>query len=335
MKKTWLLALFCVVIAFSAPMVRTVVANDDDGDHINDEIEEAERRELRIESENGSVIVESESENKTVENEFEIKFSTEEGIRLDLGFSSETDATEFELEVKVLFYQLVEFVDQNGDGVPSAGEEVQTIDLTAKAYSSPTVTQITSKDDEPGYKFESHIINEAFVFQIIAEIFPTYVLVNDTIVKPMEMKITIVIKGFPYKESGSLALMIKATSEKEIEREDGDVEEEIEVKSATAEGYFSWTKEVWVDSVSEEVKSSVVSTEKGKLIALSYPNGKEIVHDPKLGVSLLTGTAGLPWIYMAAGAAIIAFVVAIGIKVFRPKMLDLGSLRVYLTKGEP
>jgi hypothetical protein len=316
-------------------MVRTVAANDDDGDYIDDEIEEAEKRELKIESENGSVTVESKSENKTVENEFEIKFSTEEGIRLDLGFSSETNATEFELEVKVLFYQLVEFVDQNGDGVPSAGEEVQTMDLTAKAYSSSTVTQITSKDGESGYKFESHIMNEAFVFQIIAEIFPTYALVNDTIVKPMEMKITIVIKDFPYEESGALALMIKATSEMEIEREYGDVEEEIEVKSATAEGYFSWSKEVWVDSVSKEVKSSVVNTEKGKLIALSYPNGKDIVHDPKLGVSLVSSVAGLPWIYMVVGAAIIALAVAIGIKVFRPKMLDLASLRVYLTKGEP
>jgi len=327
MKKTWLLVLLCVVIAFSAPMVRTVVANDDDnGDHIDDE-----KRELIIEREEDSVTVESEFENRTVENEYQIKFSTEEGIHLDLGFSSEINATEFELEIKVLFLELVEFVDKNGDGVPSAGEEVQTIDLTSKAYSSPTVTQITSNDGKSGYEFESHLTGEAYAFQIIAEIFPTYAVVNDATVKPTEMKITIIIKDFAYEDGGSLALLVKATSEKEMEEETDGVEKEVEVKSATAEGYFSWSTEALVDGVSKEVKSSVTNTEKGKLITLSYPNGKEIVHDPKLGVSLLSGLAGLPWVYIAAGAAIIALAVAVGIRLLRPKMPGLASFRAYPT----
>ena len=53
MKKTWLLVLLCVTIAFSAPLVRMVAAN-----------EEAEERELKIESENGQVKVDSQSENQ-------------------------------------------------------------------------------------------------------------------------------------------------------------------------------------------------------------------------------------------------------------------------------
>lgn len=337
--KKWLLAFLCMSIILSTVAVRAVSASDDEPQVPNDdyeieeddEIEELEEREFEIEDDDGFVAIESSFKNYTMENEFEITLSTHEGLRLALDFSAEVNSTEFELEADVLFVNLVEFVDQNGDGILTDGEEVQTMDLTTKTYSAPAVTQTESTDGISGYRFEAHTLNETFLFQIIAEIYPKEANVNDTIVKPTETKVTIVIEDFPYKENGSLSLLVKATSEAEMEEDDLNGEEEVEVRSENAEGYFSWSKEVFVDGVSREVESSVMSTEDGKLISLNYPNGMEIVHDPKLGISLLSTMISLPWIYIVAGAAIVALVVVASIRVFRPKMPGMASLKAYFS----
>ena len=235
--------------------------------------------------------------------------------------------------MKVLFQKLVEFIDQNGDGVFNSGEEVQTADLTTMHYSSPTVTARTSEDGQSGYRLESQTVDEPFIFQIIADVFPTKAIVDGAAVKPSETKITIVIKDFPYQEGGSLALLIKAASETEMKEEDHESEREIEVNSATAQGYFSWAKEAVVDGATSKVNSSVVSTDGGKLVALSYPNGNDIVHDPKLGFNLLSIPASLPWLYIAAGAALMTVAVFVAIKTYRPRLQGLSSLGVRLFKG--
>jgi len=320
MKKMWLIALLLLVMLCAAPIVGIAAANDDDGDDVDDKTEEAEERELHIEVSDSQAKVESEFENEKMENEFEIDFSTDEGIVLDLKYSSEVNATEYELELEVEFLRLMEFVDQNGDGVLSEGEAVQTINLTELEYSSPTVTQITSADGEAGYKLESHLVGQTFDFQIIAYVFPKYAVINDTTVNPTEMKITIAIKNFPYQEDGALALLIEATSEMEMERESMNDEEDIEIESDTATGYFSWSNEATVDGVPRPVNSTVMKTEEGSLIALNYPHGTEIVHDPKLGVVILPAVAEFPWLYIIAGAAIIALVVAVAIRMSRPRI---------------
>jgi len=320
MKKMRLIALLLLVMLCAAPIVGIAAADDYDGDDVDDKVEETEERELHIEVPNGRAEVESEIENKEMENAFKIDFSTDEGIVLDLEYSSEVNATEYELDLKVEFLRLVEFMDQNGDEVLSEGESVQTIDLTELEYSSPNVTQITSADGEAGYELESHSVGQIFVFQIIAYMFPKYAVINDTTVNPTEMKITIVIENFPYQEGGALALMIKATSEMEMERESMNDEEDIEIKSDTATGYFSWSNETSVDNVTRPVNSTVTETEEGSLIVLNYPHGTEIVHDPKLGVSILPAAPGFPWLYIIVGAAIIALVVAVAIRMSRPRI---------------
>lgn len=318
MKKQHALALLCISLILATMIVNVVFAEEEQTER--DEVEQWDERNLAVESEDFSVNVQSSFENGTMENQYDMQFSTTGGIQLKLGFSSEINSTEFELDVKVLFKSLVEYIDQNKDGVLSNGEAVQTIDLTTGQYATPTVTETTSADGKSGYRLESHILNENFTFQIIAVVFPTQAVVDGGAVKPSEAKVTIVVKDFPYQQNGSLALLIKAVSETEIEQEDHESEGEIEVNTQTAQGYFSWAKEAMVDGISSQVNSSVTATDEGKLITLNYANGKEIVHDPKLGFNLLAAVPNLPWLYVAAGAALVTVAVFVAIKVFRPKM---------------
>jgi len=307
-KTSILVALYLALTVSALFLTKPVASSDDDGDSVDDSIEDENERELRIEVESQRARVKSEFENQTVENEFDFTLSIEQGIRLKLEFSREVNATEFELEVSVRFRQLVEFVDQNGDGLPSPGETVQTVDLTTKTFSTPTVTPQTSEDGESGSRVETHLVGEAFTFQVTALVFPSFAVVNDTIIKPTETKITIVLKDFPFQQNGSVALIAKAESEKEIEQKATGVEKEVKVEAQGVEGFFSWSNQAMVDGVSKEVKSSINPEDDDMQITLSYPNGKQIVHDPKLGVNITTGgqTGILPTTYIYASVGIAA-----------------------------
>jgi len=74
----------------------------------------------------------------------------------------------------------------------------------------------------------------------------------------------------------------------EIEEESETKESEIKVKSETAEGYFSWENRALVDGATKPVNSSLTKEEERVLINLCYPRGTSIIHDPKLGVGILT-----------------------------------------------
>lgn len=319
-----MLTVALLVLVLTLPTI--AVAHDEDGDHIEDEVEQEMERQLKITTETNTAKVKSEFENQTVENEFQVKLRTDGGVRIDFSFGTEINTTETELEVNVRFRQLIEFVDNNGDGLPNGYENVQTIDLTNKAFSSPTVTQITSTDDETGYKLETHIQGQTYVFQVIVETFPTFAVVNNTLIAPTESKITIAIKDFPYQQNGSLALTAKIESEKEIEEKTNGDEKELEIKSANATGFFSWNNTAQIDGISKQVKSNT-ATDNGRLVTLAYPNGQNIVHDPKIGITLSPVSSGSGLfgpglqVYLIVAIVLAALIIGIGTWMLRARKL--------------
>lgn len=264
---------------------------DDDEDGVEDDTESREERELKIETSERTAKVESEIETEYMENKLEIHFKAEEGISIELKYENETETQEeeieAELELEVRFLTMVEYIDNDQSGSLTEGDTtVQTVNLAKLEYSRPEVTAITSADNEPGYRFESVGTLNNFRFNITAVIFSTYALVDGAMVSPTETKITINITDFPFQNNTSaIALQINAVSEMEIEKETETTESEIEIKSENATGYFSWENWAIVDGV-KAVNHSFTSYEEGTLINLCYPQGKSIIHDPKLGVGI-------------------------------------------------
>ncbi len=265
---------------------------DDDRDGVDDEKESQEKRKLEIEVSERSAKVESEFETEEVENELEIEFEAKEGVTIELKYKNETEAedeeVEAELELKVFFTEVVEYVDVDGDGALTEGDEiVQVIDLEELKYTTPEVTTIQSVDGEEGYKFELTGVKDGFGFNVTAVLFSTYALVDDTLVSPTESKITLGFEGFPFiNETSRLALRVSAVSEMEVERETEEEETEVKVKSKVAEGYFNWESWAWVDGAKETVTDSMTGDGDETYINLCYPRGSRIVHDPKIGVGI-------------------------------------------------
>ncbi len=90
----------------------------------------------------------------------------------------------------------------------------------------------------------------------------------------------------------------ETTSEDETEdEEDGRAidEAEIDILMTDINGFFSWKESAEIDGVTHQVNSSiheVTATEQE--IYLNYPQGDEIIHDPKIGFEnlLLVASTG-------------------------------------------
>ncbi|MHA2058301.1 MAG: hypothetical protein ACXACG_09300, partial [Candidatus Thorarchaeota archaeon] len=119
------------------------------------------------------------------------------------------------------------------------------------------------------------------------------------------VKIDVYIRGFNFTEVDSLlALKVELSTELETsfdeeteDEEDGRAidEAEIDVLLTDVTGFFSWKESAEIDGVTHLVNSSiheVTATEQD--IYLSYPQGSDIVHDPKIGFENLLLTGGNP-----------------------------------------
>jgi len=269
------------------------ILSDNDEDGVDDEKETHEERKLEIEVSDGAAKVESRIETEDMENEFEIHFKTEEGISIELMYQNETEKGEEEIEaelnLKIRFLTIIEYIDNDKSGNLTENDTIiQTINLTQLSYSQPKITTVTSADNETGYRFEAVGTLNNFTFNITAVLFPTYAIVDNTIVSPTETKITITITNFPFNDTAAsaIALQVSAASKMEIEKENETMESEIKVKSKTADGYFSWENWAIVDGVNSTVNHSLTKTEEDTLINLCYPHGSNIIHDPILGVGI-------------------------------------------------
>ncbi len=292
------------------------------------------------------VIIRSGVGNGTVENHFGLLVSTyrltdyrlsdtffTHGLVIHVAFSQETDIGDVEntafLHIRIAYLALTEFRDTNGNGQLDSGVDtvVKTIPLNT-TYAPLEFSPIVSEDGKHGWEIRAMTMNG--MFGVNADIFPQYAVVNGTIVPPTTTKITTIINNFPFESPGNkVALRVMAQSKMVLEHETPTLEERLRVRSATAEGFYTWAPTAIVDGTTVQVAASTTRLESGRwIINLAYPQGTSIVHDPIMGFEfgatpLLTGRL----LIGAAIAAIAVFgvLVYLGrrqlVRVFNPKPL--------------
>ena len=316
-----------LLLALLAVSLTAVVYGHENGDiqrtreQENEREHEMERR-LDIIDTPTAILIRSKVENGTVENHFGLLVTTQHrteeasfvnGIVIHVAFSHETEVGDVEneafLHLKIAYFRLTEFNDTNADGAYDAGVDnvVKFVDLTQKSYAPLTRANIVSDDGKPGWQITAKTTDG--LFEVTADIFPQYAVVDNTIVPPTATKITTRINGFQFSNPTSrIALQLMATSRTVIEHETPTTEEKIRVRSATAEGFFTWAPTADVDGTPVEVKSSTQRLERPRwIINLAYPQGNSIVHDPILGFDF--GTTPILTSRLLIGAAIAAITV--------------------------
>ncbi|MFQ5911034.1 MAG: hypothetical protein ACE5IJ_10000 [Thermoplasmata archaeon] len=280
--------------------------SDDEGDE-DDESEleadesddfEREEREVKIEIEGEEVTIKLESRNAERKDEIKVHFDAREG-RMKVSFETEA-AREEEVEMRITFRRLVEFIDSNGDGAFSPLDDDVIQSFLVEELSLIELNQAPfSRDGVEGRKISVLYAlpgPEDATFGLIFWVFGSFTFVNGIPVAPTEAKIDILINNFPFEEEGSgvaMDLVVKTEFEVETSQELDDIMARGEEYAA----FFQWSSSATVDGDTVPVESQVVRVEveaeeeedggefeKKVRLFLSYPQGMEIVHDPKVGI---------------------------------------------------
>jgi len=279
------------------------------------------------------VEIESELESGGIEDSFTIEVEVgPNGAEFKVEFETGSEANETEREFEVEFDELVEYLDVNGNGVydDSVDTDIQTVELVSF---EPLVYTVETTPDGPVHIIDVLTTDGMFGARVYAV--GDFTEINGSTIAPTQVKIDVMIMSFNFTDPASqLALKVELSSEVETsfddsteDEEDGRAvsEAEMDVLLTDVTGFFSWKESAEIDGVTHLVNSSiheVTATETE--IYLNYPQGDEIIHDPKIGFEnlLLTGGSPLPipeilvdnLVPISIGAAIVIIGVAVAIK---------------------
>lgn len=323
LRKYNLLGVLLISIFILSTSIGVSVATDNDDDGVDDEFEESEKRDIQIEIDTGQIEIESKLRQGSTIDEIELSVEYKsDGIKIEVSYESELTSeneTEYEVEFSVHFRKLIEFVDENSNGIfdPSIDTMIQEVELNSF---QPVVykTSIISDDTTLHYL----LINTTDgVFAAHLFLVEEFTIVNETLITPTALKIDIEIDDFNYLDINSqLALYVKlgADSEYETDEETDDEEEGyasdesgVTTGNNNYVGFFTWDENATIDGVSKQVLSSTIEVddddELEQKLYLNYPRGNHIYHDPKVGISaLITSSQSLPIVIIGSILGILA-----------------------------
>ncbi|MHA2066181.1 MAG: hypothetical protein ACXABY_17555, partial [Candidatus Thorarchaeota archaeon] len=251
---------------------------------------------------------------------------------------------ETELEFRVRFYEIVEYVDEDDDGLYN-----ETVDTTVQVVQLsdflPIDYRVEIRADGVVHILEVTTSDGVFSARIYAT--GEFADIDGTTIAPNQVKIDVMISNFNYIDDLSqLALKVKleASAETEYDEDTEDEEEGRAIQEAEVDflmngysGFFSWKETVDVDGIIYPVNASLIDFDKDessqtdvdedrRQIYLNYPRGNIIVHDPKVGVANILLTPGFgSWLaaivsssyFPIIALAAIAVVAGVAIKVRR------------------
>ncbi|MFW9964561.1 MAG: hypothetical protein ACFFCX_13405 [Candidatus Sifarchaeia archaeon] len=276
----------------------TETTSTSEDDHSND-------REVSVSATPTYVEIESELESGGVEDSFKIEVEVGlNGVEFTIGFETETATNETEREFEVHFDELVEYLDVNENGVydDSIDTDIQTLELVSF---EPIVYTVENTADGPLHIIDVLTTDGVFGARVYAT--GDFTEINGSIIAPTQVKIDVFIRNFNFTDVNSqLALKVELSTELQTsfddsteDEEDGRAisEAEIDVLLTDVTGFFSWKESAEIDGVTHQVNSSIHEiTTTEQEIYLNYPQGSEIVHDPKIGFEnlLIAGVHPLP-----------------------------------------
>ncbi|MHA2116966.1 MAG: hypothetical protein ACXABM_15830 [Candidatus Thorarchaeota archaeon] len=276
---------------------------EDDTTTTTDDDDDSNDREITVNVTDTLVEIESELESGGTEDSFEIEVEVGlNGVEFKIEFETESTTNVTEREFEVEFEELVEYIDENDNGVydNSTDTEVQTLELVSF---EPLVYTVENTADGPVHIIDVLTTDGVFGARIYAV--GDFTEINGSVIAPTQVKIDVMIMNFNFTEVDSqLALKVELSTEVETSFDDSTEDEddgravdeaEIDVLLTDITGFFSWKESAEIDGVTHNVNSSiheVTATEQE--IYLNYPQGDEIIHDPKIGFENLLSVGGNP-----------------------------------------
>lgn len=317
-----ILGMLLFLLVSSVVNVKASTTTDDESetDTSGEDDDDSNDREVTINATPTYVEIDSELESGGVEDSFQIAVEVgPNGAEFKVEFETESGTSETEREFEVQFDELIEFIDVNDNGVydDSIDDDVQTLELVSF---DPIVYTVENTTDGPVHIIDVLTTDGIFGARVYAV--GDFTMINGNVIAPTQVKIDVFIRNFNFTQVDTLlALKVELSTELETSFDDSTEDEvdgraideaEMDVLLTDVTGFFSWKETAVIDGVTHLVNSSideVTATEQD--IYLSYPQGNEIVHDPKIGFENLLIVGGSPLDILTDNIIPISFGVAI------------------------
>lgn len=271
---------------------------DDDNDGIDDNFEEMNKRDIEIHIVENEIEIESIRRSDKKKDEIRIFITyDEDGISLEIKYRSKFESeTEFELEFGILFRGLIEYVDLNENGV--FDKEIDQIiqDVLFNSFQPVIYKTLSICCDSTLHYLKIRTKNNIFTAHIY--FVEEFAIIENSLITPTQTKIDIEISNFDYiNESSQLALYTRLVSEVDYEEKE-ETEDEKEGYALNEKGvittindytgFFTWNESATIDESSNKILiSEIMTDENAQILYINYPHGKDIYHDPKLGIENL------------------------------------------------
>jgi hypothetical protein len=307
-KKYFLIGITVLLVFLFTFNPRFILASDDDGDGVDDDFEKLNERNINIE------VLENETEITSILKNgisvdainYNIKYD-ENGFSLEFSYESDHESgSELELEFSIEFHEIIEYVDINDNGIFDSEIDLLIQNLLLNDFSQANHSLINITNETSLHYLRIATKDNNFTAHIY--ISEEFLVINDTIITPNQLKINIEIKDFNYFDNSSqLALYTKLNSELDFE-DDEETEDEKEGFASDEHGlittlnkytgFFTWQENATIDDQSQEVLISMLEVddhdENEQKIYINYLRGDTIFHDPKVGIEGLWRLKGTP-----------------------------------------
>jgi len=232
---------------------------------------------------------------------FEINFASDPEPSLKLEYMPSSNESNIQLKFKIILKEIVEFEDGNNNSrydptdVIVSKYDFNSVDFTNLTYNNETLSS-----GESIVRAETHTVDNVFTMNMV--ISDNFTTCYKQLITPSEMKIDFIIQHYPYVENTTqLALLLEIITDHDLGIESESFDEKngfasnesaINISSMNYSGFFSWLNTAIVDGVNQSVQATIFKEENigsngpelTNYIALSYPRGTQIIHDPKIGV---------------------------------------------------
>ncbi|MFX1408913.1 MAG: hypothetical protein ACFFA6_01065 [Promethearchaeota archaeon] len=278
------------------------ISADDDGDGVDDDIEEHSLRNVNITLSSDHVEIESILRKGLIKDKikFEIDYDINDGVCVEVYYNANSNqTTDYELQFEIIFQRIIEFLDLDYDGIydPSIDNRIREEKLDSfDDYANYTITPISTNTTLHYLTLSSS--DNIFIFHIyIAE---EFTLINNSLLTPTQIKVDFEINNYIFNDNSSqLALYTQLKSRSnyvEVETTDDEKKgyslQEKGVKTINASGYagfFTWSESAYVDGILKPINASALSIDDDDLteqkLYLNYPQGTFLYHTTKIGIA--------------------------------------------------
>lgn len=300
---TFLLAPFILntVSATSAPHVlgneggggENGGSEDDEGKK-----EESGKRETNIDKYSKRAVVTSRWEKGEIKEYLKLKFECNKGSpEFEVDYEANRGSKRVNFSFRIIFQEVFEFKDMNGNGRFDKDDEV----ISRYGLDGSKFRNIVYEGAQNGYRYRARTTDS--IFGIEARVGSDFISYDSQTLTPTETKLGLNL-DYDFKAEDSmlsLKISIKNPSQKELEKrtydeKEGYAEDEswMRFKEDDYSGFFSWNNFADIDGKQHPVNATYTSqsavtgdeslSKSDDLLYLSYKQGSEITHDPKVGV---------------------------------------------------